>query len=83
MKKLMRTIAVLLAAVMVFGMTVFAASPQTDNGAGDQSLADTLFLQYQNSSVTGDGDVTFGPCGVDIIALAKEYMQKNGLTGVQ
>ena len=78
MKKLTRTIVLLLAAVMVFGMTVFAAaSPENNNGGngGDN----TLFNQFQQTNINNGAKL--GPCDFNVIELARQYMSWKGLTG--
>ena len=74
MKKFVRSIALTLAAVLVFGMTVFAAgSPNTGAGLGDveqKLFDDAIAIGY---SIKTEG-VTVGPVSADWLARAKEYV---------
>lgn len=74
MKKFVRTIALALAAVMVFGMTALAApSPSTTTtltGTDQQLFTDAVVIGY---SVKGEG-FSVGPVSADWLARAKEYV---------
>lgn len=75
MKKFVRSIALVLAAVLVFGMTALAAtsSETTNTSLSDvekKLLDDAVEIGY---STTGDG-ITVGPVSADWLKRAKDYV---------
>jgi hypothetical protein len=80
MKKLVRSIALVLAAVMVFGMTVFASSPQTSTLQGtNQWLFDESQKLWYSVQAHGNDGVTVGPVSEDWLKRAREYAAANNL----
>lgn len=78
MKKLVKTIAVTIAAVLVFGMTVSAAG-STDTSTSN-AVADQLAKDAMNMSASGAEDLKLNPVGPHWLESAQAFA--NGQAGV-